>query len=134
MDIEHLTPPNVFAHLANSFKKWLTLNVTHCTTNFHNDYISIRAPCYSVNTIFNLISNMWNNLDRTSKILPTPLFSNDGSIYLSGRHIIDLIGRLISKALVVTQIQIGLCTIICDKNLAMLVGGHRTGININIGI
>ncbi len=39
MNINCIIPANIFAHLANCLKKWQTLNIADCTTNFNYDNI-----------------------------------------------------------------------------------------------
>src|SRR5215813_12095945 len=87
-----------------------------------------------MDAILDLISNMGNDLNSATQIFSPAFFSNYRSIDLTSCHIISLMSRLIGKALIMSQIEIGLGTIISDKDLAMLIGGHCTRININVGI
>src|SRR6266699_5920903 len=90
MQIEHITPPHVFAHLANGLQKWLAFDIANGATNFHNNHIGIGATGHRMDAIFNLISNMWDNLDGATEILPASLFANDRGVDLPRCHVIGL--------------------------------------------
>ena len=87
-----------------------------------------------MNEILDLVRNMRNHLHRLAQIFATPLFADDGFIYLPSGEIIDLLHLGADEALIVTQIEICFSTIVGDKHLAMLKRAHRAGIHINVGI
>src|SRR5437879_13163837 len=124
MPVSYVIAPNILAHLANGFQEWFPLNIADSTTNFHNNHVCIRTTSYSLHTLFNLVGDMRNNLNSSSQILTAPLFANYRGINLSSSDIVDLIGGLINKTLIVAQVQVGLRAIICDKNFTMLICRH----------
>ena len=77
---------------------------------------------------------MWNDLNGTATVVTAPLFGKDGPVYFSGCDVALFGQALINKALVVSQIQIGLSTIIRHKDLSVLDRIHGTRINVDIGI
>ncbi len=87
-----------------------------------------------MHALFNLVGNMGNDLDSSAQILTAPLFANHRGVNLASRQIVVLRGRLIGEALVVAEVEIRLRAVVGHKHLAMLIGRHCAGIDINIGI
>ena len=76
MHIKNIAPSDIFAHLANSFKKGFALDIAHGATNLNNHHISISTACHSMHAILNLIGDMRDNLNGTTQIFATPLFAD----------------------------------------------------------
>src|SRR5579863_3932010 len=108
-------------HLANGFQKRLAFDVADRTTDLYNHYIRVRATRDRVDALFNLIGNMWNDLNGSTEVLATPLFPNYRCVYLPGGNVIGLIRWFICKSFVVSQVEIGLRAVVGDKNLSMLI-------------
>jgi hypothetical protein len=77
---------------------------------------------------------MWNDLNRAAKVIATALFLNDRRVDLSSRDIAEAGQIHVDEPLIVPQVQIGLGAIFGDEDLAVLVGRHGTGIDVDIGI
>ncbi len=134
VQVEHIRASNVLTHLANGFQKWLTLDITNGTANLHDHHIGVGTPGNGMHSLLDFIGDMGNNLNGTAQVFTAALFTNDRGINLARSDIVGLVGWLIGKAFVVTQIQVGLRAVVGHKNLAMLIRRHRTGININVGV
>ena len=119
-------------HLSYGFDKRLTFYVTDSSTDFHNCNISALSTQF--NATLNFISYVWNNLNSASKIVSPSFILNDLFINFSSCKIILFTSLKPYKSLIVTEIQISLCPIICYKYLSMLKWTHRAWININVWI
>ena len=60
--------------LTDGFKKWLTLNISDGTTDLNNRDFSICSSRITVKSAFDLVCNMWNNLNGTSTEIATTFF------------------------------------------------------------
>ena len=134
MQIENIATTHIFAHLANSFQKWLALDITYRTSYLYNNYISVRTTSNIMYTIFNFIGDVRDYLDGSTQIFSPAFFANHRGIYLSCGDIIGLVGWFISKTFIMAEIKIGFCAIISNKDLAMLIRRHCAGINIDVGV
>jgi len=63
-----------------------------------------------------------------------PLSVDDLGIDLPGRHIGIAADILINEPLVVPQVQVGLSPVDRDEYLPMLIGTHRSGIDVQVRI
>src|SRR5919205_3151531 len=77
---------------------------------------------------------MRHDLDRPAQIIATALLLNYRRIDLPGCNIVQPRQILVDEAFVVAQIEVGLSTVLGHEDLTMLIGRHRAGIDVDIGI
>ena len=77
---------------------------------------------------------MRNYLHGASQIIPVSLFIQHIPVHLTCRQIAELVEILIDKTLVMTQIQIGLCSVLRYKNFPMLIRTHGARVDIDVRI
>ena len=134
MDVEHIVPAYFLLHLADSLHKWQGLDITYSTTDFGNNHIGTITSSYIIDTLLDFIGNMRNNLYSLAQIIATALLVENIPVYLAGGDI-GALGQVdVDETLIVAQIQIGFCTIIGNKNLAVLIWAHGAWVNIDIWI
>ncbi len=80
------------------------------------------------------IGHMRDHLDGGAEIIAAPLLGQDVLIDPPRRDVVGAGRRSSRKALVMAEIKIGLGAVIRHEHFAMLVGRHRAGIEIEIGI
>ena len=51
-----------------------------------------------------------------------------------GGDVVGLLGRHAGEALVVAEVEVGLGAVVGDEHLAVLIGAHRPGIDVEIGV
>ena len=122
------------AKLPHRFQKRQTLDIAYRPPHFHDDHIGIRLAGQQHNTLLDLIGDVGDHLHRSTKIIAPPLFRDHSIVNLPGGHIVHLRHVLIDKALVMSQIEVGLRPIFGNKHFTMLVGAHRPRIHIQVGI
>ena len=77
---------------------------------------------------------MGDDLNRTTQIIATAFLTNNRIVDLAGRKV-GFFGQVGGGvALIMAQVQIGLSTIISDKNLTVLKRAHGSRINVDIGV
>ena len=109
-----------------------TLNVTDCAADFADG--NVVTFCRPENAPFDLIGNMRDDLDGAAEIIAAPFLGDYGLVDLAGRAVVLAPHRRRNVSLIVSQIQIGLRVVVGDKNLAMLIGTHGSGIDVDIRI
>ena len=77
---------------------------------------------------------MGNDLYGCAKIVAAALLRDHAEVDLPGRRIVQTAHILINEALVVPEIEIRLRAVFGDEDFAMLVGVHRSRINVDVGI
>ena len=120
--------------LADGFDKGQYLDIAHRTAYLDNNDINISVMGDLLDTLLNLVSNMRDDLYGFTQIVSSSFSGNNRIIDLSGRDIV-VTGELgIREAFIMTQVQIRLGPIIGYINLAMLIGIHRPGIEIDVRV
>ena len=77
---------------------------------------------------------MRNYLYGTPAEIPVTFFLKNRPVNLTGCHIGIFIKTLINESLIMSQIQVCLCTIVCYKNFSVLNRVHCSGVDIDIRI
>ncbi len=80
------------------------------------------------------VGDVGNDLNGRAQIFAAPLALDHGRIDAAGRDAVGAPRGDAGVALVMAEIEIGLGPVIGDIDLAMLIGAHRPGIDIEIGI
>ena len=88
----------------------------------------------TVDGVDDRVDNVRYNLDSAAEILALALVLDNLLVDLAGGDVV-IAGKVDTEiTLVVAEIQIGLATIVEDETLAVLLGVHGTGINVDVGI
>ena len=80
------------------------------------------------------IGDVRNDLNGGAKILAATFLGDDVLINPPRSDIVRLTRRNPGEALVVAQIEIGFRAIVGHIDFAVLIGAHRSGIDVEIGI
>ena len=118
--------------LPDRFKERQRFNITHRTTDLYHGDIKTLGGFHDV--LFDLISNMRNHLDGTTKIVTTAFAGDDVIVDAAGSEIIQLAHTRADKSLVVTKIEVGFSTVLGHINLTVLERTHGARINIDVGV
>ena len=77
---------------------------------------------------------MGNDLHGRAEVFSAALFIKDVPVDLACGEIGIPVEVLVDEALVMTKIEVGFCAVLGDIDLAVLIGAHGTGIDIDVGI
>ncbi len=77
---------------------------------------------------------MGNDLDRSPEVVAAALLGDDRFVDLAGGHVGRAGEHHFGETFVMTQVQIGLGTIVGHEDLAVLVRTHRARIDVDIGV
>ena len=134
MNENNIFPSPFVLELTDRFKERLAFDIAHGASNFDNGNFSAFCSRIAVEPAFDFICDMGDNLyGSSSKIAPT-FFLKNRPVDFAGCNIGIFCQAFINKSLIVSQIQIGFCSIVCDKYFAVLYRIHSTGIYINVRV
>ena len=80
------------------------------------------------------VGDVRDHLHRGAEIFAAPLAADHGRIDAAGGDAVALARRDADIALVMAEVEIGLGAVVGDEDLAVLIGAHRAGIDIEIGV
>ena len=120
--------------LTNCLQKWLALNVTDSSANFNDGNVRIIGSKIPIETALDFIGDMRNNLYSPSAIVTAAFLLKNRPVNLTSCYIGVFIQALVDEALIMSQIKVGLGTVIGNKNLSVLYRVHSTGVDIDVRI
>src|SRR5579859_994 len=118
--------------LANRLEERQALDVADRAADLAQDEILVRDV--GLDEFLDGVDDVRNDLHRGAQILAAALAPDHGRIDPAGRDAVAAPGRDAGVALVMAEIEIGLCTVVGDEDLAVLIRAHRARIDIDIGI
>ena len=133
VDEEDVSSPFFRRDLPDRFKERLALDVAHRATDLRDAHVGL-AVVHGVDAAFDLVGDVRNDLHRAAEVAALPLAVEDAPVDLAGGDGSVRVQRLIHEALVVAEVQVGLRAVVGDEALAVLVGTHRAGVHIEIGV
>ena len=120
--------------LTDRLHERLGLHISHCATHFRDNYIELSGLAEEQHPALDLVCDMRYNLYCLPKIGSFPLLVDDRPVDLSGRHIVGLGHMHAQKPLIMTEIQIGLGTVVRHVALSVLVRIQSSRIDVDVGI
>jgi hypothetical protein len=133
MDITAVLAADIEGELANGFQKRLTFDVADCAANLGDDDVDARLS-QLVDAVLDLVGDVRNDLHGLAEILAAPLLLDHRQVNLPSRVVGIARQRAVGEPLIVPQVEISLAAIVEDVDLAVLVGTHRPGIDVDVRI
>src|SRR3974390_267704 len=132
MNIDRVAARQIIPELTERPKIGQALDIADGAADLTQDEVEFIVAI--ANEVLNGIGDVRNNLDRRAEVIAAPLLRENFLIDSAGRNIVLARRRTASKTLVMTQVEIGLGTVIGDKNFAMLIWRHRARVDVQIGV
>ena len=134
MNVQRIILANLASHLADGVDEGLAFDIADGSADFGDHHVGVGLFAYGIDKALDFIRDMGNDLHGGAQIAALPFAGDDVGIHLTGGQIGVLVQILIDEAFVMSQIQIGFCAVLGHVYLAVLIGAHRTGIDVDIGI
>ncbi len=134
MDIDGIVTTEIPFHLTDCFQKRQTLDISDSPSDFDQNDIRTAGFCKIEKPLLYFISDMGNHLHSTTQIRALTFFLKNRPIDFPCRCIIRLSDGNIQKSFVMTQIKIGLRTIVGNEYFTVLVRIHGSRIHIDVWI
>ena len=124
----------LLAVLADGLDKRLRLDVADRAAQLGDDYIGAGLLLDAAELVLNGVGDVGNHLHGTAQKVAATLTGDQAFVDGAGRKV-GIAGQvLINKALVMTQVQVGLVTILGNEDLTMLERAHGTGVDVQIRV
>ena len=130
--VDGVVARQVVAELADGFQERHRLDVADRAADLAQHEVIVLVAVED--EILDLVGDVRNDLHGGAEIVAAPLALDDVLVDAAGGDVVLLVGRTAGEALVMAEIEIGLGPVVGHEHLAMLVGRHRAGIDIEIGI
>ena len=134
MDHDRVMTPHFPLELTDRFQKRLALNISDSTADFNDrDLITVRI-IRSIETGFDLIGDMRDDLHGASDVVTVPFSGKDSLIDLSGSDIGVAVEAFIDEPLIMPQVKVRLGAVIGNEYFSVLDWIHGSRIDVEIRI
>ena len=133
VDEEHIFAPALGRDLTDGLQKRLALDIADRAADLGDGNVGL-AVVHVVNAALDLIGHMRDDLHRAAKITALTLAVENAPEDFARGHGGLLVQRLVDKALVVAEVQVGLRAVVRDEDLAVLIRAHRAGVDVEIRV
>ena len=134
MDIECIFAPDLMSQLPDRFEERLALDIAGRAADLRDDHIRIAAFADAVNEMLDLVGDMRDDLHGASEVFAAALLVQHICIDLAGREIGKTVQILVDEALIMSEVEVGFRAVLGHIDLAVLIGAHRAGIDVDVGI
>ena len=132
VDVAGVGAAEVGAHLADGLEEGQALDVADRTANLCDEDVVAFGGIDDAR--FDLVCDVGDDLDGGAQVFTAPLLGDDGVVDAARREVVEPGHAGGAEALVVAEVEIGLCAVVGDEDLAVLQRVHRTGVDIHIGV
>ena len=122
------------AELANGFEKRLTLDVAHGATYFGDNEVVVARFAQEQHIALYFVGDVRDNLHCFAQIFAAAFALNHILVDTTGGDVVGASGANAGKALIVTEVEVGLLTVDGYIAFAMFIGVERAGVDIDIGV
>ncbi len=132
MDVNRVMAREFIAELADRLKIRQALDVADGAADLAEH--KIEAVITFADEILDGVGDVGNDLDGGAEIVAATFLSENVLVDATGGDVVLLGGRTPGEAFVMAEVEIGLGAVVGHEYLAMLVGRHGAGIDVEIGI
>jgi hypothetical protein len=89
---------------------------------------------HRADTLLDLVRDVRDHLDRVAEVLPAALPRDHPAVHLAGGHVRRPAQVGVEEALVVTDVEVGLGTVLGHEDLTVLERVHRPRVHVEVGV
>ena len=130
MNHDGVARANFQRELTDRFEKRQALNVPRRAADFRDENVSRLFTLHEANACLDLVGDMRNHLHGLAQVIAPALPRDDGFVNLSARQAVVPGEHTVREPLVMSEIQVGLGSVVQHVYLAVLERIHRARIHV----
>ena len=134
VDCEGAVGRLLVAHLTDRFEEGLAFNVADGAADLDDQHVGVGAHGEAADALLDHVGHVGDGLDCAAEVVALALALDHAGGDLAHRDRGCAGQILVEEALVVAEVEIGLRAVVGDEDLAVLVGRHRAGVDVEIGV
>ena len=134
VDVQHVRPPDVLAHLADRLEERQALDVADGPADLDDHDVRIAVAGDAPDPLLDLVGDVRDDLDGAAEVVAAALLGDDRLVDAAGRDVAELGQVLVDEPLVVAQVEVGLGAVVGDEDLAVLVRRHRARVDVDVRV
>ena len=132
VDVDRVVARQLVAELADRLEERQALDVADRAADL--DQHEVEALVAVADEVLDGVGDVGDHLDGGAEIVAAPLLGEDLLVDAAGGDVVLARRRAPGEALVMAEVEVGLGAVVGDEDLAVLVGRHRPGIDVEIGV
>ncbi len=132
VDVDGVAAAELLAELADGFEERQRLDVAHRAADLDDHHVVVVG--HPPQPLLDLVGDVGDDLHGLAEIVAPALLVDHRLVDLARGVVVALAGAGVGEALVVAEVEIGLGAVVGDEDLAVLVGRHRPGIDVDVWI
>ena len=132
MDEQHVVPVDLPLELADGLDEGLPLDVADGAADFGDDHVGGLA--HAAELFLDFVGDVGDDLYRAAVVAAGALAVQHRIVDLAGGDGAVAGEVFVDEAFVMSKVEVGFHAVLGDEHLAVLVGVHRSGIDVQIGI
>ncbi len=120
------------AELADGFEEGQAFDVADRAADF--DEHEVDAVVAGEDELLDGVRDVRDHLHRAAQVVAAAFAGEDVLVDAAGGDVVGLLGRDAGEALVVAEVEVRLGAVVGDEDLAVLIGAHRSGIDVEIRV
>ena len=120
--------------LADGFKERQAFDVADGAADFDDLHVVVILVGHHADAVLDLARDVRDDLHRGAEEVALALLGDHAVVDLAGGGVVQAAHVFVDEALVVAEIEIGFRAVLGDVHLAVLVGIHRPGIDVDVGV
>ena len=134
MDEERVLLSLLQADLPGGLQKGLALDIAGRAADLGDDHVGLRRLSDAIDEVLDLLRDVRDDLHRLAEVLAAPLLVEHVPVHLAGGEVGIAVEVLVDEALIVAEIQVSLTAVLGHIDLAVLVGTHGPGVDVDVGV
>jgi len=110
------------------------LDVADRAADLGDDEVDVVGLADQLDAVLDLVGDVRDDLDRAAQVVAAALATDDRVVDAARGDVRRARGVGVRVALVVAEVEVGLRAVLGDEDLAVLVGRHRAGIDVDVGV
>ena len=132
MDVDRVMARQFVAELADGLEERQALDVADGAADLAQHEVEVVIAV--ADEVLDGVGDVRDHLDGGAEIVAAPLLGEDVLVDAAGGDVVVSGGGTAGEALVMAEVEIGLGAVVGDEHLAVLVGRHGAGIDVEIGV
>ena len=132
MDVDGVVARQIVAELADRLEERQALDIADGAADLAQHEVEVVVAL--ADEVLDGVGDVRDHLDGGAEIVPAPLLGEDVLVDAAGGDVVLLGWRPPGEALVMAEVEVGLGAVVGDEHLAVLVGRHGAGVDVEIGV
>jgi hypothetical protein len=132
--VDHVFCAHFENELPDGFEKGQPFDVAHRAADLRDDHVVFGFLGQLADSVLDLVRHVGDHLHGLAEIIAAPFLCDHTLIDLAAGEVVVPGEHAIGKALVMAEVEVGLCAVIEHVNFAVLKRVHRSWIDVEIGI